>query len=201
MNAAPSLMRPRVLPSDNPSKAAGFSLIELLVAVLIIVLLTTVVGLNVGTGGKDILLENEVEDLAATLSFVQAEAELSGADHGLLIEFDGLGRDARYHGRWRRLYDQGWAPPQGGGDTLADITFFEDIELVLLLDGQPEVLLEPDPDVTNPPPQLQLYAGGEMTPGALEWLDRQTGELLWRLEWDLFGRMTLMRRGELDEES
>ena len=35
-----------------------------------------------------------------------------------------------------------------------------------------------------------------MTPGALEWLDQKTGELLFRLEWDLLGRMTALPRGE-----
>jgi len=43
------------------------------------------------------------------------------------------------------------------------------------------------------------WAGGEMTPGALEWLDTRTGELLYRLEWDLLGRMTLMPKGLVDE--
>ena len=33
-----------------------------------------------------------------------------------------------------------------------------------------------------------------MTRG-LEWLDNQTGEVLYRLEWDLLGRMVLMPKG------
>ena len=41
-----------------------------------------------------------------------------------------------------------------------------------------------------------------MTPGALEWLDNQTGEVLYRLEWDLLGRMVLMPKGsELDDRN
>ena len=36
-----------------------------------------------------------------------------------------------------------------------------------------------------------------MTPGALEWIDQKTGERLYRLEWDLLGRMTLLPRGEV----
>ena len=39
-----------------------------------------------------------------------------------------------------------------------------------------------------------------MTPGSLEWLDSRTGELLYRLEWDLLGRMTLITRGRVDAE-
>ena len=179
---------------------AGFSLVELLVAVLVIVLLTTVVSLNVGVGGADIELENEVRDVADRVAFAQSEAELSGADHGLLIELTGVGADAQYVGRWRRRYDQGWAPPRGTGEALSDFTFSARSELLLLLEGQPDIEISSPEEVENPPPQLQVFASGEVTPGAIEWLDRGTGELLWRLEWDLFGRMTVMPRGELPED-
>jgi hypothetical protein len=45
------------------------------------------------------------------------------------------------------------------------------------------------------------WAGGEMTPGYLEWLDVRTGDLLYRLEWDLLGRMRLLPRGGADDEN
>jgi hypothetical protein len=38
-----------------------------------------------------------------------------------------------------------------------------------------------------------------MTPGSLEWNDPRTGDLLYRLEWDLLGRMTVMPKGVADE--
>jgi hypothetical protein len=41
-----------------------------------------------------------------------------------------------------------------------------------------------------------MWAGGEVTPGSIEWLDDRTGELLYRLEWDLLGRMTELPYGE-----
>ncbi|MEE4203564.1 MAG: GspH/FimT family pseudopilin [Halieaceae bacterium] len=191
----------RQVPPQLRARSGGFSLVELLVAVLVIVLLTTVVSLNVGVGGADIELENAVQDFADSVSFAQSEAELSGADHGLLIEFEGAGADAHYVGRWRRRYDQGWAPPRGAGEALADIRFSERTEILLLLEGQPEIEITSPDDVENPPPQLQIFASGEVTPGAIEWMDRTTGELLWRLEWDLFGRMTVMPRGELPDDA
>lgn len=179
---------------------SGFSLVELLVAVLVIVLLTTVVSLNVGVGGADLELEDEVRAVADGVAFAQSEAELSGADHGLLIELAGVGADARYVGRWRRRYDQGWAPPRGTGEALSDFTFSDRTEVLLLLEGQPDIEISSPEEIENPPPQIQVFASGEITPGAIEWLDRTTGELLWRLEWDLFGRMTLMPRGELPDD-
>jgi len=47
----------------------GFSFIELLVAIFVIVLLTGVVSLNVGRGGAELQLEGEVRYLANLLSF------------------------------------------------------------------------------------------------------------------------------------
>ena len=48
----------------------------------------------------------------------------------------------------------------------------------------------------NPAPQIVMWAGGEMTPGSLDWIDELTGELAYRLEWDLLGRMTTLPKGE-----
>ena len=63
----------------------GFSLIELLVAVFVIVLLTGVVSLNVGRGGADISLDAEARHLSELLSFASSEAGMSASDHGLLL--------------------------------------------------------------------------------------------------------------------
>ena len=69
----------------------GFSLIEMLAVVFVVVLLTSLVSLNVGSGSADINRENQVRDVAAMLGYALTEAELSGTDHGLLIhQLDGL---------------------------------------------------------------------------------------------------------------
>ena len=178
----------------------GFSLIELLVAVFVIVLLTGVVSLNVGRGGAELELESEVLHLAALLAFSSAEASLSAADHGLFIAQESDVEAPGYEGIWLRRFDQGWAAPRGSAEVFEPLAFSTGYELRLDLTGQPEVeLLSYDPDL-NPSPQIVAWAGGEMTPGSLEWLDRRTGELLYRLEWDLLGRMTLMPRGRVDAQ-
>ena len=85
----------------------GFSLIEMLAVVFVVVLLTSLVSLNVGSGSADINRENQVRDVAAMLGYALTEAELSGADHGLLIHQLDSFVDGSYGGLWLRRYDQG----------------------------------------------------------------------------------------------
>ena len=175
---------------------SGFSLVELLVAVMVIVLLTSVVSLNVGTGGADLAREQEVRQLAATFGYAQSEAEFSGADHGLFLERRVEGGETRYIGHWLRQYDQGWSEPRGSADVLEAFRFERDVDLVLSLVGLPDRAIAPRDPELNPPPQIQLFASGEITEGELDWIDSRTGDLLYRLRWDLFGRMTIMPKGE-----
>ena len=177
----------------------GFSLIEMLAVVFVVVLLTSLVSLNVGSGSSDISRENKVREVAALLGYALTEAELSGTDHGLLIHrLDGF--EGSYGGLWLRRYDQGWAEPLSRNTAFEDVFFEPDIELELRLDEQPPVDIDALADDTNPPPQLILFAGGEVTPGELDWIDLRSGDLLYRLRWELFGRMTFMPKGiEPDE--
>ncbi len=181
--------------------ARGFSLIELLVAVLVIVLLTSVVSLNVGTGGQSLKRDAEVRHLTAVMAYAQSEAALSGSDFGLFIELaDDLG-EPLYTARWLQRFDQGWAEPGLRDDVLTPYTFESGIELSLSLFDNPDVLIAPrDPELL-PEPQILFFAGGEVTEGELDWIDRQTGELLFRLQWDFFGRTTLLVRGEQSDDS
>ena len=86
--------------------AAGFSLIELLITVLVIVLLTSVVSLNVGDGGRRAKQEDLARHFANVMAYAQAEAEMSGVDHGLYLQQGGRG-ERRYEAHWLRRYDQG----------------------------------------------------------------------------------------------
>ena len=177
----------------------GFSLIEMLAVVFVVVLLTSLVSLNVGSGGADINRENKVREVAAMLSYGLTEAELSGTDHGLLIHRLSEG-DSTYQGLWLRRYDQGWAPPLSLNDAFDDLIFEPGIELELQLEEQPLVDFEILEEDTNPPPQIILFAGGEVTPGELTWIDDRTGDLLYTLRWDLFGRMQFLPRGREPDE-
>ena len=177
----------------------GFSLIEMLAVVFVVVLLTSLVSLNVGSGSTDINRENQVRDVAAMLGYALTEAELSGTDHGLLIHqldgFDDSFDDGFYGGLWLRRYDQGWAEPLSLNTAFEDLVFESGIELELRLEEQPPVDFDVLEEDANPPPQIILFAGGEVTPGELDWIDERSGDLLYTLRWDLFGRMTFMPKG------
>ena len=177
----------------------GFSLIEMLAVVFVVVLLTSLVSLNVGSGSADINRENQVRDVAAMLGYALTEAELSGTDHGLLIHqldgFDDGFDDGSYGGLWLRRYDQGWAEPLSLNTAFEDLVFESGIELELRLEEQSPIDFDVLEEDANPPPQIILFAGGEVTPGELDWIDERSGDLLYTLRWDLFGRMTFMPKG------
>ncbi len=183
--------------TNNSSRNdAGFSLIELLVALLVIVMLTSLVSLNVGNGGRDIELGDSVRNLASMMAYVQNEAEMSGVDHGLYLSLDDDEVDVTIRGQWLRSYDQGWAAPRGSADVLVDFFAPEATALSLSLEGQPDIELTVPSLELMPRPQLVFFAGGEVTPGELDFIDQQTGELLYRLQWDLLGRSELLPKGE-----
>ena len=79
----------------------GFSLLELLVALIVVVLVTTLVNLSVSSGGQDIQLQGQVLNLADVASYALDEAQMSGVDFGLLLqEEEQSGGEIIYSYRW-----------------------------------------------------------------------------------------------------
>jgi len=175
--------------------AGGFSLIELLITVFVIVLLTSIVSLNVGGGGRDLERDESARHFVSLMAYVQSEAEMSGADHGLYLQQDRAGTP-HYEAHWLRRYDQGWAEPRGSAQLLQPMVLDRDIELWLSLSSDPDVeIVERDPEL-RPSPQVVFFASGEVTEGELDWMARDTGDLLFRIRWDLFGRTELLPGGQ-----
>lgn len=185
-----------LIPGRSAPLARGFSLIELLIAVLVIVLLTSVVSLNVGRGSSEITLREDAQHLLALMEYVQTEAEMSGADHGLYLE-QKPGRGIQTTtGYWLRRYDQGWAEPRGGSGALAPFAFDDNTELWLTLADNPNVEIgERDPDL-RPSPQIIFFASGEVTQGHLDWMTQDTSDLSFRMEWSFFGDFVLLPSGQ-----
>ena len=87
-------------------RQAGFSLLELLVALFVVVLVTSLVSLNIGSGGRDIELEAQVRELADNAAYALDEAQLLGVDYGLLLEQ----RQARIEAYLQKVIDQRASP-------------------------------------------------------------------------------------------
>jgi prepilin-type N-terminal cleavage/methylation domain-containing protein len=176
----------------------GFSLLELLVTLFVIVLVTSLVTLNVGTGGAEYRLQRLVESMADTANYALDEAQFAGWDYGLLITREDRAGQSYYRLRWLERGPERWRPPLSGKEVFADIALDPGLELELELDGALQDQDVFSPRVDAPAPQLVFYASGETLPGLLDLLDPQ-GNLLWRLEWDLLGNFRALRQG-IDEE-
>jgi len=172
-------------------RAAGFSLIEMLITVLVIVLLTSLVSLGVGSGGQDLKRLEQAEHLVSLMAYVQTEAELSGADHGLYLERQIASGRERYVGHWLRQYDQGWAEPRGSAEVLAPVQFDDDLVLLLSVASDPDVEITTRAPDLRPTPQIIFFASGEVTEGELTLMASEVGAQVARLEWDLLGQVRL----------
>lgn len=163
-------------------------------------IITSLVTLNVNSGGQDIVLEAKVRSLADISSYALDEAQMNGRDMGLLLERTSDGGELRYRYSWFQLGLQGWRQPQLDTDIFAADEFAPEIELQLELEGLPLPELTAGVDGVDFAPQVIFYASGETTPGFIELRQRDTGDILWTVEWDLLGRFTVMPRGELPED-
>ncbi|MDG1944839.1 MAG: type II secretion system protein [Halioglobus sp.] len=181
----------------------GFSLLELLVTLMVIVLVTSLVSFTVSSGGEEIRLEATVRNLAEVASYALDEAQMTGVDYGLLLEEDSEARVPTYSYSWLERELDGWGAPVSGKDLFNKGGLPPEIELELELEDAPlvELSLDEDRDAVEPvKPQIVFYASGEATVGAINVRERATGDLLWRIEWDLLGRFEVLRRGEAEED-
>ncbi len=178
----------------------GFSLLELLVVLFVVVLVTSLATLNVGSGNQDLRLEAQAREMQNIALFALDEAQMSGRDMGMLLFFDSRGPETTFGYEWRERRPEGWRQPLVASDVFATQTLPVEVDLSLLLEEVAETDLLPAPVAPDAAPQVVFYASGEVVPGELELRRRGTGEVLWRLEWDLLGRMTLLRRGEAADD-
>jgi len=178
----------------------GFSLLELLVVLFVVVIITSLATLNVGTGNQDLRLEAQARELQNLALFALDEAQLSGRDFGMVLFLDARGPEATFGYDWRERRPEGWRRPLVGSDVFSEQILPAEVDLALVLESVPETALLPAPVAPDAAPQVVFYASGEVVPGELELRRRDNGETLWRLQWDLLGRMTLLRRGERADE-
>ena len=180
----------------------GFSLLELLVALIVVVLFTSLANLTINSGGQDIQLQSTVYNLADVAGYALDEAQMTGVDYGLLLREDQDTGETIYSYQWLERGLDGWGAPISGKELFAEQRLPPGIVLELELEDAPFVELSPDDDGEAEiiSPQVVFYASGEATVGTINVFQVENGELLWRIEWDLFGRFDVLRRGEAEEE-
>ncbi len=179
----------------------GFSLLELLVALFVIVLITSMVSFNFTSGGQEVELESKVRNLASVAAYALDEAQMSGVDYGLLVEERLEGAEVIYRYQWLERALDGWRMPASGKDLFEAQVMPPGISLQLELQDAPLVELSLEDEGSDiVAPQVVFYASGETTVGAIDVMRIDDGELLWRVEWDLLGRFEILRRGIPDDE-
>ena len=176
-------------------RTRGFTLIEILVAILIIAIMMSAAMLSFNTSSGEEEIQDEARRLMALVQLAQDDAIMQGRDFGLdfatggyrFVEYD------PYTGQWAETlndnYLQYWTLPEG-------------IEFELYLEDQ-RVLLDPQLEVidysnaSNRPdesyaPHVLIFSSGDSTPFDLHLLNRDF-EMRVGIQGDLLGNMELMR--------
>ena len=148
--------------------ATGFSLIELLVALVIMAVLSGLLVLSSSGGGVEAQLREQAERLRARIEFACERSELSGRDIGLFLTSGGYGFSERRGDAWELLSRAELAPYQ--------------LRKGFTLRGETGLLDEDYPEQ----PQMLCFSSGEHSPLAvLLSAGERNPELRLRADWNL----------------
>jgi type II secretion system protein H len=173
----------------NPARAAGFSLLELLVVVLIIGLGVVLVTLNIGDN-RALELRSAARELANHTALIAEEAELTNQSWGVQIYRDNAAGVDRIAWRWLWFGPEGWQP-EAPRDLPAGGRFASDVSAELSVEGG-DIEIGPLPPKTKKSvPDIWLAPGGEVTAFELRLrLDGDDGEPI-IVRGDALGRIEL----------
>jgi len=135
--------------------AAGFTLIEILVVVVIIGVVTAGMLLSISLTGRDPELEKESDRLFTLVNYAREQAELQTREFGVLFADDGyefLTYDVR-RGIWRDVFED---------DALGARKLPDGLDFKLTIEARPVVLKRPK-DATDKTPQLMIFSNGDLT--------------------------------------
>ncbi len=173
-------------PSASPTRhvarlgAAGFTLLEILVVVIVVGVIISIATLSVNVLGRDREAEEEMERIWAVLRQASEEMELQGLDLGMYVSRTGY-EFMRFDGRENR-----WEPIDG--DRLfAARELPEGLRLRMWIESR-EIIMKPGPvDRTDPdedrkwPPQVMVLSSGDIMPFELQ-LERDSEPAEWRVQ-------------------
>ncbi|MFN2328160.1 MAG: GspH/FimT family pseudopilin [Chromatocurvus sp.] len=178
-------------------RSRAFSLVELLVVLFVVVLMTSLATLGLNSGSRDRKVESAVRGVMGMGGYALDEAQFSGRDYGLRLVHDAASDSWRT--QWLERWPEGWRRPETARDVWTSRSLGEGVALELLLEGRSVALAGTDAEPDAPP--IVFYASGETAPGELTFRERESGDLLWRLRWDLLGRFTLENAGgQVDDQ-
>jgi general secretion pathway protein H len=135
--------------------AAGFTLIEILMVVLIIGLVSAGVLLSFGLTGRDRELEKESDRLLALFTYARDQAELQTREYGVRFEDEGyefLTYDV-HRAIWRSVVED---------DALSARHLPDGLGVRLIVEARPVVLSRPK-DSSDKTPQVMIYSNGDLT--------------------------------------
>lgn len=141
------------------TRLRGFTLIELMVVLIVIGLLVSLVGLNMGGGGERRQLEERTRDLYLKMQAASDEAVISNREIALVLE------DSRYSFIVYNMQEDRWEQRQDR--RLPPGNLPEWMNLDLQTDGAEEAL-PVDDDESDLVPSLVFFSSGETTPFDLE---------------------------------
>jgi hypothetical protein len=169
----------------------------------VVVLLTSLVSLNLDSGGPVRVLRQRLDALVAIAGLALDEATETGSDFGVLfVSETNEDGDAVVRALWRQRQLAGWRSPRDELGLFQDIEFPPGVELRLTLDGSSVDLLgeREGEEQAGRTPQWLLAASGETQTGELILLDIATGQNRWRAAWDALGRFDVYRGERLETE-
>jgi general secretion pathway protein H len=163
----------------RPARAAGFTLLEILVVIVIIGVMVSMATLSVGLLGGDRQSEEEARRVWAVIGQAREEAELQAIDLALFVgttDYEFLRFDTRRN-QWLPVVDD---------KLYAQRTLPEGLRFRLWMEGR-EIVLKPGlPDRSKKdesekwPPQLTVLSSGDVVPFELQ-IERDGAPALWRM--------------------
>lgn len=160
-------------------RAAGFTLLEILVVIVIIGVMVSMATLSIGLLGDDRQVEEETRRFWAVLRQAREEAELQAIDVAIFVgatDYEFLRFDTRRN-EWQPIVEDSLYAQRKLPEGLRFRLWLENREIVLK-PGLPDRSKKDESDKW--PPQLTVLSSGDVVPFELQ-IERDAAPALWRM--------------------